>query len=74
MHLSQSEPAELALQLIASLETDPPDENVDQDWAAEIERRIAAYNRGDVEAVDAEEAIARAHRSAVDFETQAVIA
>jgi len=63
MHLSREDRAELALQLIVSLETDPPDENVEQEWAAEIGRRIAAYDRGEMAAIDADEAISKAEAS-----------
>ena len=63
MHLSPSDRADLALQLILSLETDPPDENVDQEWGAEIARRTAAYDRGEMSSVDARVAIARIRAS-----------
>ena len=60
MHLSMDERAELALQLILSLETEEPHADVEQEWAAEIERRIGAYERGEMAAVDADEALAKA--------------
>jgi putative addiction module component (TIGR02574 family) len=63
MHLPPRDHAELALQLIRSLETDAPDENVEQEWANEIERRIGEFDRGEVEALDADDAIARAEAS-----------
>jgi putative addiction module component (TIGR02574 family) len=63
MHLSQSDRAELARQLIVSLETDPLDVNVDQAWEAEIARRITAYDQGEMTSVDARDAIARIRAS-----------
>jgi len=63
MHLSPGDRADLALQLILSLETDPRDENVDQEWGAEIARRAAAYDRGEMLSVDARNSIARIRAS-----------
>jgi putative addiction module component (TIGR02574 family) len=63
MHLSSEERAELALQLFLSLETDPLEQNVEQEWGAEIQRRIAANDGGEVGVMDADEAIAKAEAS-----------
>ena len=65
MHLPLRDRAELARQLILSLETDPPENDVDveQEWAAEIQRRIDAYDRGETISVDADEAIAKIRSS-----------
>ena len=49
--------ARLAEQLLESLE--PPDERNQQLWAEEAERRIEAYERGEITAVPAEEVFAR---------------
>lgn len=55
--LSPSERAQLAEQLLESLE--PPNERIRQLWAEEAERRIDAFERGDLQAVPAEEVFAR---------------
>ena len=49
--------ARLAEQLLESLE--PPDERNRQLWAKEAERRLDAYERGDLKAIPAEEVFAR---------------
>ncbi len=46
LDLSETERAELAAKLIASLEG-PADEDVDAAWATEIERRCAALDSGE---------------------------
>ena len=56
MHLSVSERARLAQRLLASLDEDS---EVEQAWAAEIDRRIAAYENGDTTLVPAAEVFAR---------------
>ena len=50
--------AELASQLLDSLEDISQEEN-DVLWAAEAERRYAAYKAGEMEAIPAEEVFAR---------------
>ena len=50
--------AELASLLLDSLE-DLSDEDSDQLWAQEAERRFAEYKAGNIEAVPAEEVFAR---------------
>lgn len=46
-------------QLLESL-NEPAASALDATWDAEIERRLAAYDRGEVQAVDAEEVFAKA--------------
>ncbi len=48
--LPESDRAELAASLIHSLDTDT-DENVDEAWAAEIQRRIESIDNGEVKLV-----------------------
>jgi putative addiction module component (TIGR02574 family) len=62
LELSTGERAALALLLIASL-----DEGVDDDptgvelaWEAEIQRRLDAYRRGEVQTISSEEVFAKA--------------
>ena len=57
--LSQEDRARLAEVLIASLDPEPQSE-VEAAWEVEIERRLAAYDRGEVQAIDAEEVFAKA--------------
>jgi putative addiction module component (TIGR02574 family) len=46
-------------QLLESL-NEPAAAELDAAWDAEIERRLAAYDRGEVQAIDAEEVFAKA--------------
>ena len=55
--LSDRERARLALRLLESLEPGS-DENVDDLWLDEAERRLESYDKGLTDARDAEEAIA----------------
>lgn len=48
-------------QLLESL-NEPAAAELDAAWDAEIERRLAAYDRGEVQAIDAEEVFAKAAR------------
>lgn len=57
MHLTVSERARLAERLLSSLDEDS---EIEQAWAAEIDRRIDEYERGDVQTISGEEAFARA--------------
>ena len=57
LKLTTSERAHLAERLIASLDED---EEIEEAWAAEVERRIAEIEGGHVQMIPAEEAIARA--------------
>ena len=61
LNLSAEERARLADRLLASLTQDG---EIEEAWAAEVERRIAEIESGRAEAVPAAEAIARA-RAAV---------
>ena len=65
MHLPASERAELARQLILSLEPPPTeaDADVDAAWEMEIERRLAQVERGEVELLDWRESIRRAREN-----------
>ena len=58
LDLPLTERAELASQLLDSLD-DLSEEESDQLWADEGERRYAAYKAGKIEAVAAEEVFAR---------------
>ena len=54
--------AELAGRLLESIE-DPPDEGVEEAWAAEIERRMVEYRAGRVETIPWSEVRAHLHRA-----------
>jgi putative addiction module component (TIGR02574 family) len=56
LRLPEKERAELAAQLLESL---PPDEGYDQEWAAEIQRRVQEIREGKAELVDAGVALAQ---------------
>lgn len=57
LRLAPDERVRLADRLLASLSADA---EVDDAWAAEVERRLAELDSGQAEAVPLEEAIARA--------------
>ena len=57
LSLPQSERARLAATLLASLDQDP---RIEEAWVAEVRERIAAYDRGEIKAVPADEVLARA--------------
>ena len=61
LSLPESERAERAAALIHSLDTHT-DEAVDEAWAAEIERRIATIDRGEVALVPFEDVLAEMRR------------
>ena len=61
LELSPEERAELADRLLGSLYGDP---DIDAAWDAEIARRIAQLDRGEVKALDGEEVLAEARRLA----------
>jgi putative addiction module component (TIGR02574 family) len=63
MELSAEDRAELARQLIRSLEPETPDIDADEAWEAEIERRLQAVDRGDAKLIDWRESVARARHS-----------
>ncbi|MFN8633517.1 MAG: addiction module protein [Chloroflexota bacterium] len=61
--LTASERAALALSLIESLDPDTEDEeDIEQSWLVEIERRAGEVDRGEVKPVPGDEAFARLHR------------
>lgn len=57
--LSPDDRAHLAELLLSSLEAEPRSD-VESAWEDEIRRRLDAYDRGEVEAIDAETVFARA--------------
>ena len=57
--LPRAERERLVDELLESL-NEPAASELDAAWAAEIERRLAAYDRGDVQALSAEEVFAKA--------------
>jgi len=59
--LPESDRATLALALIESLDG-PADAEVEEAWRTEIERRVAAYERGEVKLVPGDEVFARLRR------------
>lgn len=60
--LSEDDRAELAGKLLESIE-DPPDEGVEEAWAAEIERRMVEYRAGRVKTIPWSEVRAHLHRA-----------
>lgn len=61
--LPQTERASLARRLLLSLEPDDFDEDGEAAWAAEIEKRMTAVERGNFRATDWREAIARIRKN-----------
>lgn len=59
--LPPEERERLVDQLLESL-NEPAAAELDAAWDAEIESRLAAYDRGEVQAIDAEEVFAKAAR------------
>jgi len=59
--LSESERAELALSLIEPLDGEA-DTGIDEAWQAEIDRRVAEIDRGDVQLIPGDEVFARLRR------------
>ena len=57
--LSPDDRARLAELLLCSLEAEPKSD-IEAAWDEEIRERLAAYDRGEVEAIDAEKVFARA--------------
>ena len=57
--LPRRERESLVDELLASL-NEPAAAELDAAWDAEIERRLAAYDRGEIQALPAEEVFARA--------------
>jgi putative addiction module component (TIGR02574 family) len=63
MELAADERAELARQLILSLDSPPPDSDADEAWNEEIERRLQRADRGDAKLIDWRESVERARKS-----------
>jgi putative addiction module component (TIGR02574 family) len=61
--LPREERERLVDELLASL-NEPAASELDAAWEAEIERRLAAYDRGEVHALSAEEVFAKARARA----------
>lgn len=59
LDLPADQRAELARELIISLEDELPDPDADAAWEAEIERRLLAVDRGEVAPVDWRESVER---------------
>ena len=57
--LSEDDRARLAEVLLASLGAEPQSE-VEAAWEIEIRQRLAAYDRGEVQAIEAEDVFAKA--------------
>lgn len=53
--LSEAERAQLAHELIRSLDTAPPENGVEEAWDREIMRRISVVDTGQAELLDREE-------------------
>ena len=60
--LDEAERAELALALIESLEGEA-DAGAEESWRIEVERRIAAIDRGKVKLIPGDEVFARLRRA-----------
>ena len=61
--LAPADRERLVDQLLASL-NEPAVTELDATWEAEVERRLAEYDQGAVQAIDAEEVFAKARRIA----------
>lgn len=59
--LPERERAELALSLIESLDG-PADQDVEEAWAKEIERRVRQVEKGEAKLIPAEDVFARIRR------------
>jgi putative addiction module component (TIGR02574 family) len=69
LQLSGNERAELADQLLRSLDEGEKDEGYDEAWAAEIARRIEEADRGDIPSIPWEELDSRLKTKANDAAT-----
>lgn len=56
--LPPSERAKLAERLLASIDNEDQDAEIEAAWAAEIERRVKAFEAGEYEEIPAEQAFA----------------
>jgi putative addiction module component (TIGR02574 family) len=64
MELPAEERELIAVRLLGSLKpSDPEQKEIDDAWAEDIERRASAYEKGEVESVDAREAIERIRKT-----------
>ena len=61
--LTPEERAKLAEALLESLQ-ETPLADIEEAWAREIEQRVAAYDRGELQSVSAEDVFAEARRLA----------
>lgn len=61
LELSASERNKVVEKLLLSL--DAPDANIDTIWAKEVDARVEAYERGEIEAVPAEKVFEKYRRS-----------
>jgi putative addiction module component (TIGR02574 family) len=59
--LPEDDRAELAALLLDSLEEEARDEDVEAAWAAEVQRRMAAYRAGNVQTIGWSELRERLH-------------
>lgn len=59
LSLPEAERARLAARILASLEDEAAD---DAAWVSEVRERLAAYRRGEIGAVAAEEVLTKARR------------
>jgi len=57
LSLPEAERARLAAKILASLDGDA---GAEADWVSEVRERLAAYRRGEIEAVAAEDVLAKA--------------
>ena len=62
LRLTAYERAEVAEQLIASLD-EVPDSGVEQAWQEEVQRRIQQIDRGEVELIDSDTVIAELRKN-----------
>jgi len=61
LELSALERADIAEKLLISLEH--PDPDIDTIWAAEVDARIEAYEKGEIKPIPAEEVFKKYNRS-----------
>lgn len=61
--LDESDRAKLVVSLVESLDG-PPDPGLEEEWAAEIQRRLARIEAGQATMIPMEDALARFHRAA----------
>jgi len=59
LSLPEAERARLAAKILASLDKDP---EIEAAWIAEVRDRLAAYKRGEIPAVPAEDVLAKARK------------